>query len=151
MRKATLILVATLSLALAGPAWATGGHDEENAAQTARALSLQALALLEQTQEHKKATEKLDDALKAKNTGDVDLRALRDAHAALHQENVKAAREQLRHAFPDHHVVGATFRPTVGAGELGVGIAGGVVLALALVGLALRRRADERRVSVPLA
>ena len=77
MRRLLLLL---LALALAAPAvaWATEGHDEENKAQTAQALAVQALALiLAHPPPHNEAVEKLDEALAADVKGEIDLRALR--------------------------------------------------------------------------
>ncbi len=143
MRTRAVIIALLVTAAVAAPASAGEGH-EEDATQTARALSLQALALLEQGRGHEEATEKLDEALEAENKGDIDLRALRAAHAALHEEDLEAARAELRHAFPDHHVVGVTFRPAIGTAGLIGGIVGGVTLAVAAFLLARRRRADRR-------
>lgn len=142
-----LVFLLGATLAFAAPAWATAGGGGENAAQTSRALSLQALALLEQGRSHEAAMEKLDQALASGVKGEIDLRAIRAAHAALHEEDVAAARRLLQHAFPgkSSHVVGVTFRPQIRTARLAVGIAGGFVFALAVAGLVWRRRTDARR------
>ena len=149
MRLLPMLLTVTVAVALASaaPALATEGDDEENMAQTGRALSLQALALLEQGRGHEEATEKLDEALESDVPGEIDLRAIRAAHAALHEEDVEVARRLLQDAFEgeDSHVVGVTFRPEIGTAQLAAGIAGAVALALAVAGLVWRRRVDARR------
>ncbi len=146
MRRSALV-AALLALALPGFVQAQEGMSgmEENAAQTADALSLQALAILEEGRGHEQAIEKLDAALKSDKTGAVDLRTIRDAHTALHHEDVAAAKRLLQHAFPGNrrHVVGITFRPPIGTSELVAGIVGGVILALAAFGLVRRRRAER--------
>lgn len=147
MRLLPVLLAVTVALASAVPAFATEGDEEENMAQTTRALSLQALALLEQGRGHEEATDKLDEALASDVPGEIDLRAIRAAHAALHEEDVEVARRLLQDAFEgeDSHVVGVTFRPEIGTAQLAAGIAGAVALALAVAGLLRRRRVDERR------
>ncbi len=147
MRRLLLLL---LALALAAPAvaWATGGHDEENKAQTAQALAVQALALiLAHPPPHNEAVEKLDEALAADVKGEIDLRALRAAHDALHKEDVAAARRLLEHAFPGEsaHIVGVTFRPAIGSAQAIAGIIGAAALVLAGLGLARRRAADREQ------
>ncbi len=147
MSRLLLLLLAAAALALAGPALAEEGGDEhdENPAQTAKALSLQALALLDAGRSHQEAVEKLDAALEASDTHGVDLRAIRAAHQALHDEEVEAAHSILHEAFPGTpHLVGVTFRPASGAAEVAAAVAGGLLLVLAGLGLARRRRADRR-------
>ncbi len=145
--KALLVAVlGSLVLALTPVAWASEGMEEENAAQTAKALSLQALAILEQGLAHEEATEKLDLALEAEDQDGVDLRALRAAHSALHEEDAAAAERLLQHAFAGEasHLVGVTYRPEIGWAQVAAGIAGGVVLVLGALGLVRRSRADRR-------
>lgn len=153
MKRLLLTLLATVVLVPVAPAWATGGGEGENMAQTARALSLQALALLEQGRGHEEATEKLDEALASDVPGEIDLRAIRAAHSALHRADVEAAKRLLQDAFPgdDGHVVGVTFRPEIGTATVAAGIGGGVVLGVALAALLWRRRVDERRAASPSA
>lgn len=145
MRRLLLLL---LALALAAPAvaWATGGGDMDNKAQTAQALAVQALALiLAHPPPHNEAVEKLDEALAANVKGEIDLRALRAAHDALHKGNDVAARRFLEHAFPGEsaHIVGVTFRPASGSAQAIAGIAGVAALVLAGLGLVRRRTADR--------
>ena len=141
-----VVLAVGVALLLASPALADGRMSaEENPAQTAQALSLQALAILDWGLSHEEALEKLDAALQADDKGGVDLRALRAAHEALEQEEVERAHELLHGVFPSgvSHLAGVTYRPAVGAGEvivLGVGV---VTIALAAVGLVRRRRTER--------
>lgn len=122
------------------------GHGHGSAGATAEALSLQALAILEQGMSHEEATEKLDAALAGQVAGGVDLAAVRAAHEALHAGDAAAAKAMLHDAFRGDrsHLVGLTFRPRIGTAGLVVGIAGGVALALALAGIARRRRVERR-------
>lgn len=140
------LLVVVAALALASPALADEGMPEgENPAQTAQALSLQALAILDWGLSHEEALEKLDAALEAEDKGGVDLRALRAAHEALEQEEVEKAHELLHGVFPSgvSHLAGVTYRPTVGVGEIVALIVGALVIALGAFGLMRRRRAER--------
>lgn len=149
MRRRALPLALAAALAAAPQALAGGGTTDEmsSPAQPARALALQALALLEQGRGHQQAEQKLDEALAAGDKGQLDLRALRAAHAALHREAATEAARLLADAFPagSSHVVGVTFRPQIATARLAAGIAGAVVVAAAAGGLLLRRRLDRRR------
>jgi hypothetical protein len=147
MRRLLPPLVIAVALAPAAPAWATGGDEDQDMAQSTRALSLQALALLEEGRGHKEAAAKLDEALASDVRGEMNLRAIRAAHEALHKADVKAAKRLLQNAFPgdDSHVVGVTFRPQIRDARVAAGIAGVFVVALAAGGLLWRRRVDERR------
>lgn len=80
-----------------------------------------------------------------RSKGDIDLRALRAAHDALHDEDEVTARRFLEHAFPGEsgHVVGVTYRPAIGSAQVIAGILGAAALALAALGLARRRTADR--------
>lgn len=141
-RVAALLLV--LPLWFAAPAFGSGDHMEENAAQTAEALSIQALAILDQGLPHEEAIEKLDEALEGGEEGEVDLLAIRAAHDALHQEEVEQGHEILHEAFPGApHLVGVTFRPVVGTAQLIAGLAGLALLGFAAEGLIRRRRAER--------
>jgi tetratricopeptide (TPR) repeat protein len=139
-----LVLLTALALAAAPLSLADEGM-EENAAQTAEALSLQALALLAAGRGHEQALQKLDQALASTDKGNLDLRALRAAHAALHDEDVAQARRLLEQAFSGEksHVVGVTYRSKVGTAELVAGIVAAVALLAGTAGL-LRRRRLER-------
>ena len=144
--KRAAALLAVLSLAIAAPALADQGMDEheENPAQTADALALQALAILDAGLPHEEAIEKLDEAIEAGEPGEADLRAIRAAHSALHQEEVEQGHQILHEAFPGTpHLVGVTFRPLVGGAQIAAGAAGAVLLGLAAVGLVRRRRAER--------
>lgn len=134
-------VLALPSAALADPQ----SEDEENPAQTSAALALQALALLEQGRQHEEAEERLDLALEAEEPGEIDLRALRAAHAALHEEDVEQAERLLQRAFPDdeEHVVGVTYRPALGTAQAVSGAAGALALGLAALGLAWQRRRER--------
>ena len=147
MRRLLLLL---LALALAAPAvaWAAGGHDGENKAQTAQALAVQALALiLAHDPPHTEAVEKLDEALAADVKGEVDLRALRAARDALRKGDNVAARRLLEQAFPgaSAHIVGVTFRPASGRAQAIAGIVGVAAIVLAGLGLVRRRAADREQ------
>lgn len=139
------LLVVAAALLFASPALADEGMNGENPAQTAQALSLQALAILDWGLSHEAALEKLDAALEAEDKGGVDLRALRAAHEALERQEVEKAHELLHGVFPSgvSHLAGVTYRPPIGAGEIAALIAGGLAIALAALGLARRRRAEQ--------
>ena len=147
MRKGALTVGLAAVLALATPAWADEGMEEQGAeAEPARALALQALALLEQGRAHEEAEGKLDSALAAEDQGGVDLRALRAAHEALHREAAAEAERLLQDAFPGggEHVVGVTYRPGSEAALVVSGIAGSLLLGAAALGLVRCREADTR-------
>ena len=147
MRKTVLIFGLVLALALAAPAWADEGMEEQGAeAEPARALALQALALLEQGRQHEEAEARLDSALAAEDKGGVDLRTLRAAHEALHREAAAEAERLLQDAFPggNEHVVGVTYRPGSESALVVSGIAGSLLLGVAALGLVRRRGVDRR-------
>ena len=142
------LLALLLFAALLVPAAATAseGHDEENPAQTPDALALQALSLiLQHRPPHEEAIEKLDEALELDAEGEVDMRALRAAHEALHAEDELAARRFLERAFPGEqgHVVGVTFRPARGVAQAVAALLGALALALAALGLRRNRRHEH--------
>lgn len=143
-----ILAIGLAAFALAAPARAGDGMEEGGAqAEPARALTLQALALLEQGQAHDAAEAKLDAALAARDKGGVDLRALRVAHEALHREAAAEAERLLQRAFPSgEHVVGVTYRPGSESALLVAGIAGSLLLGAAALGLVRRRAADNRYV-----
>ena len=137
--------IAALALAVAPTALGAEemGKHEENPAQGAQALALQALAMLDAGFPHEQAIEKLDEALKDREAGDVDLRAIRAAHAALHKEEIEQGHHMLHKAFPGTpHLVGVTFRPVVGGAEVAAGAAGAFLIVLAAVGLVRQRRTE---------
>lgn len=157
MNARTLLLAAAAALALAAaapvaaaPPAPSGMNEMGSPAQPSDALALQALALLEQGRGHQQAEQKLDQALAAGDKGDLDLQALRRAHAALHRESAAEAAALLRDAFPpgSSHVVGVTYRPQLATTRVVAGIIGAAVLAAAAAGLLQRRRADARRGAV---
>lgn len=141
MRRVLGAVLVLAALAAAPPGQAQEMGDE-SAAANARVLALQALVLLEQGRQHAAAEQKLDEALAAEEAGGVDLQALRAAHEALHREATAEATLLLQQAFPEEpHVVGVTYRPQIRTAQAA---AGGVLLALAAIGLVARRRADRR-------
>lgn len=147
MRASVVAIGLAAALALASPAWADEGMEEQGArAEPARALTLQALALLEQGRAHEEAEERLDAALAAEDKGGVDLRALRAAHEALHREAVAEAEQLLQGAFPGggEHVVGVTYRPGSETALVLAGVFGSLLLGAAALGLVRRGRADAR-------
>lgn len=146
MKAGALAVVAGVALSLAAPAAADEAMEKAGVkAEPARALALQALSLLEQAAAHEAAEAKLDDALAADDKGGVDLRALRAAHEALHQEEAAEAERLLQDAFPGgDHVVGVTYRPGSETALVVSGIAGSLLLGAAALGLVRRRRADAR-------
>lgn len=147
-------LLAAFALVAAAPALAGGGmggmtDSQGNASRTAEALSLQALAILAEGRGHEQAVQKLDQALASGAKGNIDLRALRAAHTALHHEDAAEARRLLEHAFPGNgrHLVGVTYRPQIGTAEVASGIAAAVLLLVGFAGLAHRRRRERSAVS----
>ena len=143
MRRALAAALLLAALAAAAPAQAQ--EMGETTVANARVLALQALVLLEQGRQHEAAEQKLDEALAASDTGGIDLQALRAAHEALHREATAQAEALLQQAFPEEpHVVGVTYRPQIRTAQAAAGAAGGVLLVLAAIGLAARRRADRR-------
>lgn len=143
MRRALAAALLFAALAAVPPAQAQEMEDE-SAAATARVLALQALVLLEQGRQHAAAEQKLDEALAAEEAGGIDLQALRAAHEALHREATAQATALLQQAFPEEpHVVGVTYRPRIRTAQAAAGAAGGVLLAIAAIGLVARRRADR--------
>ena len=144
MRRAVTAAGLLVALALAAPAWADEPEEVEN--QPARALAIQALAILEQGGSHEEAMEKLEHALEAEDTEGVKPEALEAALAALEEEQPDEAERLLLAAFTGEnvHVIGVTFRPGIETARVAAGIAGGVLVALAILGLLHQRRADRR-------
>ena len=140
------ILLLASALAFPAAARATEGMEEEGP-ESARAAAIQALAfLLGHPPPHDEAIHRLEEGLESGNTEGVDVGALRQALEALEADDSERATEILLTAFPeeDEHVVGVTFRPTIETARTVTGIVGGVVVALAILGLLQRRRADRR-------
>jgi hypothetical protein len=139
-------VVAVLVLALASAAPAPADEPEEVENQPARAFAIQALAIIEQGGSHEEAMEKLEHALEAEDTEGVNPDALETALTALEEERPDDAERLLLAAFTDEnvHVVGVTVRLGSETARLAAGIAGGVVLGIAVAGLVRRRRVDRR-------
>jgi hypothetical protein len=145
-RLAVTGVTVVLWLVLAGAALADEPKEAEN--QPARALAIQALAILEQGLAHEEAMEKLEHAVEAEDQEGVNRDALEEALTALEAEEPARAEELLQTSvFTDEniHVVGVTVRPGSGAARGAAGIAGALVIALAAFGLVRRGRADRRR------
>jgi hypothetical protein len=138
-----------VGLVLAGAALADEPMEAEN--QPAKALAIQALAILEQGLAHEEAMEKLEHAVEAEDQEGVNPEALKEAFTALEAEEPDRAEELLQTSvFNDEniHLVGVTFRPGSGATRIAAGTAGTIVIGLAALGLIRRRRADRRLGSV---
>ena len=134
-----------LGLVLAGAALSDESMEAEN--QPAKALAIQALAILEQGMAHEEAMEKLEHAVEAEDQDGVNGGALKEALAALKAEEPDRAEKLLQTSgFTDEniHLVGVTFRPGSGAARIAAGIAGSIVIVLAALGLIRRQRADRR-------
>ncbi len=144
-RLAVTGVTIVLGLVLAGAARADEPIEAEN--QPARALAIQALAILEQGLAHEEAMEKLEHAVEAEDQEGVNREALEEAFTALEAEEPDRAEQLLlTSVFTDEdiHVVGITFRPGSGATRFAAGIAGALVIGLAALGLIRRGRADRR-------
>lgn len=127
--------VLAAGLALASPALASEptANDE---ATPASVLALQALSVLEQGLSHEEALERLELAVESGDQEGVDMRVVREALAALQQEEPDRAEALLKTAFPEQeHVIGVTFRPSVETARIVAGVVGGVLVALAVLGL----------------
>lgn len=147
MRGVGLLALAAAALALVAPALASDGMEKTGTpAGPARALALQALALLEQGRGHQQAEQKLDQALGAGDRGNLDVRALRAAHAALHRQSTAEAQTLLRDAFPagSSHLVGVTYRPRIATARVVAGALGIALAVVAALGLHARRRSEQR-------
>jgi hypothetical protein len=135
---ATAVLIA---LALVAPA-----ASQDEVAQPAKALAIQALAILEQGGSHEEAMEKLVLAAEAEDKEGVRPEVLEEAMAALEAEDPARGEELLKTAFTGEnvHVVGVTVRPGIETARVAAGVAGGLILLLAVFGLARRARIDRR-------
>jgi len=141
---AGLVLASALFLAVATPARANEPMAGDG--QPAKALAIQALAILEQGLSQTEAMEKVDLALEAKHQEGVKADVLERAKSALEAGDPGQARQLLQTAFTgtNIHVVGLTVRPGIESVRVAAGIAGGAVLALAALGLLRRQRVDRR-------
>lgn len=137
MRRGVTIGIVLAALALGAMPSAASEMEMEKASESQRALSLQALALLDAGRAHEEAEAKLDDALKSKPDNSMDLRALREAHAALHKEDAAQGKRLLEAAFPKGHghVVGTVFRPDIQGSRIVAGVIGAILLLLAAAAL----------------
>lgn len=144
MMRALLAALAVLALVGASPVLASGGEDAETP-QTADALALQGLAVLEQGLSTRIATGKLDELLTAAPGGEVDRAFVRSARDAAARGDRTGAITLLQKAFPPdmEHVVGVTLRPGPGGSAIGAGVIGAVLILLATV--ALRRAPGSTR------
>lgn len=143
-RLAVTGVTIVLGLVLAGAALGDESMEADN--QPAKALAIQALAILEKGLAHEEALEKLTHAVEAKDQEGVNRKPLEEALTALEAEEPDRAEELLQTSvFTDEniHLVGVTFRPGSGAARIVAGIAGTVVIGLAALGLLRRRRADR--------
>jgi hypothetical protein len=133
-----------LALAFVAPAASTGGAEE--VAQPAKALAIQALAILEQGGSHEQAMERLTLAAEAEDKEGVMPQVLEEAMAALEAEDPVRGEELLKTAFTGEnvHVVGVTVRPGSNTARVIAGVAGGLILLLAVFGLARRARIERR-------
>lgn len=144
MRLGLLAALLVAALVLAAPALASA-PDEATEAMPAEALAIQALSLLEQGGDHEEAMERLELAVEAEDQHGVRPEVLAAALEALEEDEPARAEELLKTAFTeeDIHLVGVTFRPSIETARVAAGIAGGVLAALALLGLLQRRRVDR--------
>lgn len=144
MMRALLAALAVLALVGASPVLASGGEDAETS-QTADALALQGLAVLEQGLSTSIAVEKLDEVLTAAPGGEVDRADVQLARDAAARGDRRRATILLEGAFPPDmaHVVGVTLRPGRGGSAIGAGVIGAVLILLAAV--ALRRAPGSTR------
>ena len=133
-----------LALAFVAPAASSGTEDEVT--QPAKALAIQALAILEQGGSYEEAMAKLALAAKAKDKGGVRPEVLEEAMAALEAKDSARGEELLNTAFTGEniHVVGVTIRPVNETARVAAGVAGGLILLLAVFGLTRRARLDRR-------
>ena len=143
---------------------ATSGEEAALAAQPARALAQQALALLTIRDAAGEANHRLEAALKSKHREDVDVNKLRAAMSALEASDAQAAADRLNEALgggpapadeelagPSDealHNAGEEFEPANDGQEVAAGIA--AILALAAgAALLVRHRRSTRASQVP--
>lgn len=146
MRRLARVAALLAGIAVLVPQPAAAQMEMENAAQSQRALTLQALALLDQGRQHEEAEKRLDLALESEPDNRMSLEALRAAHEALHREDAEAAQRLLERAFPKghSHLVGTTFRPDIAGSRIVAAILGAALLVLAAVALARKQRRDSQ-------
>ena len=153
-------LVALLALLLAGaPARALAHGDEEETAggeaevkalsmQPARILAQQAIAELQVRGDNREAAMRLDAALESKDKSDIDVKLLRAGTEMLDGGDPEGAVPLLDEALSRPlgaksgkalHEAGREFEPATGAQEIVGIVAGALLLALGLVGIAAGR------------
>ena len=103
MRALGALLAASLLLAPAPAAWATGGDEDMKdaalKAQPARTLAQQALAVLDVRDDAEDARMRIDAALESEDQDDVDTALLRQADDALDSGDVAGAKELLNRSL----------------------------------------------------
>ena len=149
-------LVALLVLLLAGaPARALAHGDKEETAgvkalsmQPARILAQQAIAELEVRGDKSEAAMRLDAALESKDKSDIDMKLLQAGTEKLDGGDPEGAVPLLDEALSRPlgagsgkalHEAGREFEPATGTQEIVGIVAGGLLLALGLVGIAAGR------------
>jgi LPXTG-motif cell wall-anchored protein len=164
-RRSSLALLALLALVLAGaPVRALAHGDEEEtaggeaevkalSAQPARILAQQAIAELKVRGDKDEAAMRLDAALESKDQNDIDVRLLRAGTEKLDGGDPEGAVPLLDEALSRPlgaksgkalHEAGREFEPATGAQEVVGIVAGALLLALGLVGIAAGRRRRPR-------
>jgi len=165
LKRSPLALAALLALILAGaPARALAHGDEEETAggeaevkalsvQPARILAQQAIAELIVRGDKDEAAMRLDAALESEDKSDIDVRLLRagtekldggDAEGAVPVLDEALSRPLGAQSGKALHEAGREFEPATGAQEVVGIIAGALLLALGLVGVATGRRQRPR-------
>ena len=153
LRAGLAIGLASLTAAFAAPvlAFAHGDDDEAAAlaAQPARALAQQAIALVRLRGDTEEAAMRLDAAVESKDKSDVDAALLNRAMETLDAGNTDQAVTLLDQALSRPlgsdtgkplHEAGREFRPATGAQEVVGMIAGAAALLLGLLALGATRR-----------
>ena len=161
LTRTPLALAALLALILAGaPARALAHGDEEEmavgeaevealSAQPARILAQQAIAELMVRGDKDEAAMRLDAALESKDKSDIDVRLLKEGTEQLDGGDPEGAVPLLDEALSRPlgaqsgkalHEAGREFEPATGAQEVVGIIAGALLLALGVVGVAAGRR-----------
>ena len=164
-RRTPAALIALLALLLAGaPAGALAHGEEEETAggeaevkalsmQPARILAQQAIAELKVRGDKREAAMRLDAALESKDKSDIDVKLLRAGTEMLDGGDPEGAVPLLDEALSRPlgaksgkalHEAGREFEPATGAQEVVGIVAGALLLALGLVGIAAGRRRRPR-------